>query len=90
MFVSTQEWAPKKQRDSDSVKSLCKNNVDSRPRLSNASGMLQILNLFSLARLALIRAVRYEPVGIKSVLGTFGAILCVRNFTQTQIRLGIL
>ena len=33
--------------------------------MSNASRMLQILDLFSLACLALIRAVRYEPVGIK-------------------------
>ena len=34
--------------------------------MSNASRMLQILDLFSLAHLALKRAVRYEPVGIKA------------------------
>ena len=33
--------------------------------MPNASRMLRILDLFSLARLALMRAVRYEPVGIK-------------------------
>ena len=39
--------------------------VDSSPLCLMLEGCCQYLDLFSLARLALMRAVRYEPVDIK-------------------------